>query len=76
MKNRTVSVTLAIAALLSTGVGCARPAQSPAALAPCNPVVSFAVHAAPAASAPEHVARFEVEVPMPTHIDPAGAPRR
>jgi hypothetical protein len=76
MNIRTLSVALAVVALLSTAAGCARPGQSQAAAAPSHPVVSFAVRAAPAANDAEHLARFEVEVEAPTHIDPAGASRR
>ncbi len=78
MKTRTVSVALAIAALLSTAAGCARSAGAQAAAPASHPVFAYGLPATPAAAPQpaEHLARFEIEVQPPTHIDPAGSPRR
>jgi hypothetical protein len=72
MNTRTAALAFAFVSLLSTA-GCARSGQT--AASPVHPVIAFAAPAA-APKTENRPARFEVEAPMPTHIDPAGATRR
>lgn len=79
MKSGTVSVALAIAALLSTAAGCARPAQPAIVAASPHPIVGFEVLTAPVGEPtprPERHPRFEVEVQLPTPLIAVTAPYR
>jgi hypothetical protein len=72
--NTRTALALALVSLLSTVAGCARSGQT--AASPMHPVIAFAAPGTAGPAAEQRPARFEVETPMPTHIDPAGAARR